>query len=523
MDKFFIALLVGLFLACPVLATTYTVTNCADSGYGSLRDAIITKNVFGSPINVIAFNVPSSDSGYTTEAGVSFWRIAPASALPDLSSGGFMIDGSTQTTNQGETNPYGPEIMIDGTNAGNVTATEAGFKITFQNTIIKNLIISNFSGRGVLIMGAGADNNQVVGCYIGTDASGEAARPNGLSGVALSDGADGNIIGGSLMGRNLISGNGADGVNIYSSCSNNKVSYNYIGPNRNGDPRIGNNQRGVAISLCSDNRIGPYNIISQNQSYGVRVADSPAARNTITQNSIHQNGQAGIKLDGGNNSLSFPTIESIMIDESAGQITVSGWALPSVTTVEIFAGDGPLYAYGDGRTYEAAATRSTAEATGAWSVVIASLITADCLTATATDYLGNTSQFSLNKELVSDSTTTTSITGTTTPTSIPTTTTTTTNITTTTKVIDNVEIDATSASITMHFSSALIGAAKIIIFDPVPPPRVVKEIDTTITIGQNTIVADALSSTGHVLAKGVYGYKMLVNNKVQQQGSLLVH
>src|SRR6185369_15083801 len=79
-------------------ATTFTVTNTADTGAGSLRDALtLAQNCTGAP-HTIAFNVPT---GLLT-GGVAV--ITPASALPAVTCAGTTIDGTTQTTNQVNTN-----------------------------------------------------------------------------------------------------------------------------------------------------------------------------------------------------------------------------------------------------------------------------------------------------------------------------------------------------------------------------------------------------------------------------------
>lgn len=74
-------------------------------GVVSLREAITAaNNTAGS--QVIGFNIPTSDSGFD---GTVF-TIRPLSGLPPLSDGGTTIDGSTQ----GDTNPAGPEIVLNG-------------------------------------------------------------------------------------------------------------------------------------------------------------------------------------------------------------------------------------------------------------------------------------------------------------------------------------------------------------------------------------------------------------------------
>ncbi|MCZ2337543.1 MAG: hypothetical protein LC127_04950 [Chitinophagales bacterium] len=94
-------------------ANVFTVVNTNDSGNGSLRKAISDVNI--TPGNhSILFNIPVADPNYNATQGV--WRISLSSALPIIMRGNLLIDGSSQTTNQGNFNLYGPEILIDGNN-----------------------------------------------------------------------------------------------------------------------------------------------------------------------------------------------------------------------------------------------------------------------------------------------------------------------------------------------------------------------------------------------------------------------
>ncbi len=89
----------------------------------TLRAAIQEANALAGSDNIY-FNIPTSDSGYrdyddpnTASSGDSlggddYWTIRPATALPNVTSV-VLIDGSTQTASQGDTNTSGPEIEID--------------------------------------------------------------------------------------------------------------------------------------------------------------------------------------------------------------------------------------------------------------------------------------------------------------------------------------------------------------------------------------------------------------------------
>jgi hypothetical protein len=178
-------------------------------------------------------------------------------------------------------------------------------------------VISGHDENGVFISGLDSDMNSVVGNYIGTNASGSAAMPNEV-GVQIFYEAHNNTIGGSDPGEgNVISGNSEVGVRIgHPTNSGNKLYGNYIGTNASGTSALPNGI-GVEIwSGASHNYIGYdapgySNTIAFNGSHGVLVTED-GIRNSIRGNSIHSNGGKGIENDdGGNEELPPPIISGV--------------------------------------------------------------------------------------------------------------------------------------------------------------------------------------------------------------------
>ncbi len=97
------------------------VTSTADSGASSLRECIEYAN--SNPGTTISFNIPTSDSGFQPDPGDGnrWWKISPGSPLPAITADNTIIDATTQTANQGNTNTAGPEIEIDGSGAGHTS------------------------------------------------------------------------------------------------------------------------------------------------------------------------------------------------------------------------------------------------------------------------------------------------------------------------------------------------------------------------------------------------------------------
>jgi CSLREA domain-containing protein len=247
-------------------------------------------------------------------------------------------------------------------------------------------IISGNGSDGVLIMGTLAISNTISGNYIGTDASGIVALPNADDGLEITDGASYNVIGGDTPGeRNIISGNGFQGVTIDGSGTmSNTVSGNYIGTDASGTADLGNTSDGVYISDgAQNNTVGPDNVIVYNGWDGVEVYGGSTISNTITQNSIFSNDDMGIDLtDGANGGIAAPVIFTTTL----GSVNIVGIACASCI-VEVFENNDTD---GEGENYVG---NTTATASGAFTVT-ASYLTQPYLTATATDAVSGTSEFS---------------------------------------------------------------------------------------------------------------------------------
>ncbi len=334
------------------------VTTTADTGSGSLRECINRAN--GSPGTTISFNIPGP--GNQSSGGDSWWRISPASALPTITAAGTVIDGTTQTTSQGNTNTLGPEIELDGTNA----STASGLKITGGASIVRGFVINNFqnwygvelngssgsvvagnylnlnaagtaaapiqmfggvgienssnntvggttpadrnviggiaSQSGIYINGASSTGNVILGNYVGLNAAGTAAIPNS-NGIAVNGPT--NTIGGTIAGAgNTISGNIMYGIYIVSS--GNMIQGNSIGTNAARTGAV-ENQYGILINGASNTiggtATGAGNIVSGNRLQGVIVQGASTPGNAVLGNAIYGNG--GIGIDLGNNGVTI--------------------------------------------------------------------------------------------------------------------------------------------------------------------------------------------------------------------------
>jgi hypothetical protein len=317
------------FLLEPSLAATYTVTNCNDSGAGSLRQAITDANAAAGS-HTIAFNIPNTDPGYQTAGGASWWRITLISNLPWLSKT-IKLDGSTQTANQGDTNPYGPEIELY---AGNALCTN-GLELNAAACEVISLCIGGFSSNGICLYQEIASGSKITGCYLGTNATGESAHANHENGIYLYEGTDDVVIGGSAEAeRNLISGNTKNGIYLFGDIRGyvqhnlrTRISGNYIGTNRTGAAALPNGHNGINIGTCTlfttvgGPAAGERNVISGNSRNGILNGEDNAGKTHVINNLIGLTASGLGSLGNGRTGLSTQngglTIEANIISGNA--------------------------------------------------------------------------------------------------------------------------------------------------------------------------------------------------------------
>lgn len=265
----------------------FTVTSAADSGAGTLRQAMLSSES-GPGGYTICFNI--GGGGYKT--------IAPTSALPTITKP-VTIDGLTQP-GAGST----PLIEIAGLN----TSGQPGLYITAGNTTIRGLAINRFSGDGIIMTHGG--NNVVENCYVGTNSAGTIDYGNGASGIGMQSSNN-------TIRDNLVSGNQGAGIAITGtgssiSADNNTVVSNRVGTDYTGTSAIPNGSDGILMTDSGGNHIGgttgvtpggdctgDCNLFSGNGANGIGIqgVETLAASPTATGNVIVGN-YVGVNVHG---------------------------------------------------------------------------------------------------------------------------------------------------------------------------------------------------------------------------------
>jgi len=285
----------------------------------------------------------------------------------------------------------------------------------------RNVISGNDSNSGVGISGAAAVGNLIQGNYIGTDVTGTVVLTNN-NGVFIISNANNNIVGGVTAGaRNIISGNG---TGVLAETSGNKIQGNYIGTKADGVSALGN-YNGVEIfgnghdNAIGGTGVGEGNVIAFNNGVGVAI-NNGSKQNAILGNSIFSNNGLGIDLgvngvtpndpldlDPGtptaNEYQNYPVITSFTPNGINTNFIGTFNSLASTQfRLEFFSSPtADATGFGEGKTYLGFITVNTnvnGDAGFNFSVPTASIV-GPFITATATDPLNNTSEFSQSLSL----------------------------------------------------------------------------------------------------------------------------
>jgi hypothetical protein len=265
-------LLVLSFSPSFLAAATFTVTNTNDAGPGSLRQAILDANPH--PGSTIAFAIGSGTQ-----------RIRPLTPLPQLRSG--TLDGTTQSGFAGT-----PLIEIDGSFLPVSSACISMNNYSPGTTVLVRGLVINNCQTGIGAFSEAGYATTIQGNYVGTDPSGQIARPNSV-GISANRGT---TVGGTSPGEgNLVSGN-VYGIVVHGPAV---IVGNRIGTDSTGTLPVPNINEGIEVEYSSGVRIGgptrvEGNLISGNVQFGIDLfyADDAVIENNVI--GLDANGGTGL-------------------------------------------------------------------------------------------------------------------------------------------------------------------------------------------------------------------------------------
>jgi uncharacterized repeat protein (TIGR01451 family) len=404
---------------------------------GSLRQFLQNANAIAGA-NALRF-VPAVAAN---AGGDAWWQVAVTLDLPDVLDSNTTIDGTAYSLFNGTSlHDENPGLLGTGGTVGvdslalptverpefeivDVNNRNIGLDVQAANTTIRRLAISSFGDAqnndneanirvgavtGTLIeecvIGAGAgsfsapaevataDNIRVVGGDNGTIRNNLIGFSGG-NGIGCKSDADGWLIAGNEIRGNARQNPEMNGISL-ENCSGAAVRGNLIADSRGAgidtlsstgahtieNNTITNNGTGAVetpgIRIFGTGSTIDHNLIYENFGAGVMVTKD-ATQNTITQNSIYDNGtigaasgQIGIDLlaggnekagdspfatlndaddadSGGNELLNFPVLETATT--SAGNLILTGFARPG-SAIELYIADPDPSGFGEGKTY----------------------------------------------------------------------------------------------------------------------------------------------------------------------------
>ena len=272
-------------------------------------------------------------------------------------------------------------------------------------------VISGNEESGVVLRGGGTVQNQVLRNFVGVNRAGDDELPNNHYGVLLEESASDNVIEGNVIARNGFSGIGVLGA----QSRRNRIVMNHIGIDAAGLYALPNDVHGITIDQASDTMVGGSepeqgNIIAYNQAAGINIQSGVRIR--VLGNAIFANNDSGIDLgsdgvtsndstdldDGPNNLQNFPDLFESGLNGNDLIVKFHVDSEPNHSafplTIQFFQADEK----GQGRrflgeqSYAAAALAD--EKTYANLGSTTGVAEGDAIVVTATDSLGNSSEFS---------------------------------------------------------------------------------------------------------------------------------
>ncbi|MEO8458208.1 MAG: right-handed parallel beta-helix repeat-containing protein [Chloroflexota bacterium] len=358
------------------------VTTTDDSGSGSFRDALgqAMTNVGADTITFDPTTFPPGNPA-TIHATAVYEVDGPAASDPLTISalGAGVIFDFTGVTEGQAAFDFEPDGAINGLTMKNFTIQNYtpdtnhqghGIEIGFAQPSVSNLDIENMTITG----------NSEDGLFLNAEENFEGLiesnhiTDNGGVGIHISAGTASGL----FIQENDITGNGSKGIDLDVTdpdvASTAFITANTVSDNSNDGIFIGGPETTNAIHATISN-----NVTFGNGGIGINLLGFGNEFGGVTEN------DAGDTDAGANDLLNFPVLNGV------SQTGIVGIACANCT-IEIFLSDNDPTGYGEGQTFVASGT-----ADGGGNFDVEGCVAANAsVTATATDPIGNTSEFALN-------------------------------------------------------------------------------------------------------------------------------
>jgi len=245
--------------------------------------------------------------------------------------GNLVGTDSTGTTLIGN----GHGIAVSDSSGNRIGGTAAGAR----NVIAGNAGSPAYGSVQITQANAPAQNNLVLGNYIGTDITGSTAL-GGINGGIFSYAINTTVGGSTAAARNVISGNGAYGVTM--ALTGGVVQGNYIGTDATGTSAVKNGCCGVQVQYPGTivgGTGGAGNLISGNDGAGITINQSYVTNAQILGNIIGLNvtgtaalpntgdGLAVTDISGSGHTFGAPGVGNVISGNGGNGISVAAGAL----------------------------------------------------------------------------------------------------------------------------------------------------------------------------------------------------
>jgi hypothetical protein len=255
-----------------------------------------------------AIAVPNSFDGVELQAGANNNHVGDGTAAHRNVISGNGRDG-VRLSGAGTNNSIDDDLI--GTNttgtavvSGMVTFGNGGDGVNVINsamTEVRGNVISGNKMHGVELSGPGTTNAAVAGNMIGTDVNGSIALGNKVDGIDVNAAAATAAIGGTTAAdRDVISGNGRDGVRLDGAGGGDVVEGDFVGTDASGTAPLGNGGDGVKVLGSGAVMIGGLtaggNLVAHNAGNGVEVTGAGSAGTVVAGNDVVANVMDGVNV-----------------------------------------------------------------------------------------------------------------------------------------------------------------------------------------------------------------------------------